>query len=413
MKYVVFLGDGMADRPLKELDGRTPLGYAKHPNMDFMAKNGTYGLVRTVPEGMIPGSDTANLSVFGYDPKVYYSGRSPLEAASIGVPLADTDVTYRCNFVTLTGSNNIEEAIMTDYSAGEITSAESAQLVEFINQRFESETRKLYAGVSYRHCFVMKNAETGAETTPPHDISLKKVSGHLPTGTNAELLMEMMRYAYANLKDHPVNQKRIAEGKNPANAIWFWGEGRKPRLTPFFERFGLTGTVVSAVDLIQGIGICAGLDAPKIPGATGLYTTNFANKGQAAIDAFKSGKDFVYIHVEAPDECGHHAQIKEKVYSIEEIDSKIVGPVLAYLEGCGEDFAALVMPDHPTPIALMTHTTDPIPFALYFKGDHAGRDCRYNEAEAAKTGVFIPQACRILPYMVDRKKTEKTRLIVK
>lgn len=403
MKYVVFLGDGMADRPLKELDNRTPLEAAKHPHMDFMAANGLYGLVRTVPDGMTPGSDTANLSVFGYDPKVYYSGRSPLEAASIGVPLTDTDVTYRCNFVTLSGSDDIENTTMTDYSAGEISSEEARQLADVINAKFRSDSLILYPGVSYRNCLVLKNAETGANLTPPHDISTQKVFGRLPSGTNSALLNQMMRYAYAVLKDHPVNQKRVAEGKNPANAIWFWGEGRKPRLTPFMERFGLTGTVVSAVDLVQGIGVCAGLNSPKIPGATGLYTTNFANKGQAAIDAFRAGKDFVYIHVEAPDECGHHAQIPEKVFSIEQIDEKIVGPVLEYLESTGEDYAAIVMPDHPTPIELMTHTSDPVPFALYRRGDHAARNVQYNESEAAATGVFVPRACNLLPYMIDPK----------
>ena len=402
MKYVIFLGDGMADTPVPELDGKTPLEVAAHPNMDRMAQNGLFGLVRTVPVGMKPGSDTANLSVFGYDPAIYYSGRSPLEAASIGVDLDPDDVTYRCNFVTLSDPEHPDDAYMADYCAGEISSEEAGQLVEVFNERFGSDSVHLYPGVYYRQCLVLKHAETGAELTQPHDIPNQPVRDKFPKGTNAELLNEMIRYAAKVFPAHPVNIRRVREGKNPANAVWFWGEGRRPALRPFKELVGLDGAVISAVDLIQGIGKCAGMQVLKVPGATGNYKTDFAAKGQAAIEAMKNGADYVYIHVEAPDECGHQHQVREKVYSIEQIDEKIIGPVLAYFETCGEDFCAAVLPDHPTPLQVRTHTPDPVPFALY-RGARCGKNgpVRFTEQEAENTGVFIGKGCDLIRHMLD------------
>lgn len=399
MKYAVILGDGMADWPLDELGGKTPLDAANHPAMDRLAQQGTFGLVQTVPDGMKPGSDTANLSVFGYDPKRYYSGRSPLEAASLGIPLVETDVTYRCNLVTLSQEKDIADSTMLDYSAGEISTEEARELILFLDERLSSDGVRLYPGFSYRHCLVLNHAETGAELTPPHDFSGKPVAGRLPEGTNAELLMHWMTEAYLLLKDHPVNAARIAAGKNPANAIWFWGEGRKPALTPFFEKTGLKGAVISAVDLIQGIGRCAEMAVVKVEGATGTYETNFAGKAAAAINVLARGADYVYIHIEAADECGHHGQMKEKIYSIEQIDRQILAPVYEYLESTGEDYVILVLPDHPTPLKIRTHSAEPVPFALYRKGDAAGKAVRYTESDAKLTGVYEDVGYRLIDRM--------------
>ncbi len=401
MKFAVILGDGMADWAVEALGGKTPLEVANHPYMDKFAQDGIFGLVKTVPDGMKPGSDTANLSVFGYDPKQYYSGRSPLEAASLGIDLVQTDVTYRCNLVTLSGEENLRDTAMVDYSAGEISTEEARELILFLDEKLSSEGVRLYPGFSYRHCLVLNHAETGAELTPPHDFSGKPVAGRLPCGTNEALLMHWMTQAHMMLKDHPVNRARVAAGKNPANAIWFWGEGRKPALTPFFDKTGLKGAVISAVDLIQGIGRCAEMEVVKVEGATGTFETNFAGKADAAIDVLSRGADYVYVHIEAADECGHHGQVKEKVYSIEQIDSQVIRPIFDYLERCGEDYAILVLPDHPTPIQIRTHSAEPVPFALYRKGDYAGRSLRYTESDAKTTGVYEDAGHRL----IDRLKS--------
>ncbi|MEG1755526.1 MAG: cofactor-independent phosphoglycerate mutase [Clostridia bacterium] len=400
MKYAVVLGDGMADYPVEELGGKTPLEVANHPAMDYLAQNGTFGLVQTIPEGMNPGSDTANLAVFGYDPRIYYSGRSPLEAASLGITLNLSDVTYRCNFVTLSGSDDMEQTWMQDYSAGEISSAEAAQLVTMLNLELGRDGVALHPGFSYRQCLVLRNADTGAQLTPPHDISGQSVRGKLPFGTNGALLYSWMERAYAMLRNHPVNRARIAAGKNPANAIWFWGEGRKPSLTPFLEKNGLHGAVVSAVDLVQGIGKCAEMQVLKVDGATGTYTTNFSGKAEAAIHALATDCDYVYIHLEAPDECGHHHQIPEKIFSIEQIDQKVLIPVLRYLEDSGEDYTVLLMPDHPTPLSLRTHVSDPVPYVIYRRGDHAGHCCRYTEQDAAATKNLITEGHTLMQRMI-------------
>jgi 2,3-bisphosphoglycerate-independent phosphoglycerate mutase len=389
MKLAVILGDGMADWAVDALGGKTPLEVANHPYMDKFAQDGEFGLVKTVPEGMKPGSDTANLSVFGYDPKRYYSGRSPLEAASLGIDLVETDVTYRCNLVTLSDEATLADTTMLDYSAGEISTEEARELILFLDERLASQGVRLYPGFSYRHCLVLNQADTGAELIPPHDFSGKPVADKLPTGTNQSLLMRWMEAAFSLLKDHPINLAREASGKNPANAIWFWGEGRRPALTPFLEKYGLRGAVISAVDLIQGIGRCAGMEVVKVEGATGTFETNFAGKAAAAIDVLSRGADYVYVHIEAADECGHHGQVKEKVYSIEQIDLQVIKPVFEYLERCGEDYAILVLPDHPTPLKIRTHSAEPVPFALYRKGDCAGRAVRYTESAAKSTGLFV------------------------
>lgn len=406
MKYVVFLGDGMADRPVPQLNGQTPLEAAKHPCMDRLANAGVMGLVRTVPFGMKPGSDVANLSVLGFDPEVYYSGRSPLEAASIGIDLAEDDVTYRCNFVTLSDPENFDAATMVDYCSDEITSAEAAQLVEVINEKFGSDTVHLYPGVSYRQCLVLRHAETGAELTQPHDIPGQPVADRLPTGTNAELLRDIMAYAAKTFPNHPVNLARVAAGKHPANMTWFWGEGRRPALKPYKELFGLDGAVISAVDLIQGIGKCADMRVIEVEGATGNYHTDFAAKGRAAIEALETGCDYVYIHVEAADECGHQYQIPEKVWSIEQIDEKVMAPVLDYLENCGEDYVVLLMPDHPTPLDIRTHTADPVPFVIYRSGSvqQSSEPVRYTEKMATETGVFVERGDQLIKILLGEEK---------
>ena len=399
MKFAVILGDGMADWPVEELGERTPLEAAHHPMMDQLASDGEFGLVKTVPDGMKPGSDTANLSVFGYDPNRYYSGRSPLEAASLGIVLAGTDVTYRCNLVTLSDAADIADTTMMDYSAGEIPTEEARELILFLDERLASEGVRLYPGFSYRHCLVLNRAETGAELTPPHDFSGKPVEGKLPQGTNAQLLMHWMTEAFTLLKDHPINVSRVAAGKNPANDIWFWGEGRKPALTPFLKKTGLKGAVISAVDLIQGIGKCAEMEVVKVDGATGTYETNFTGKATAAIDVLARGADYVYVHIEAADECGHHSQLKEKIYSIEQIDAKVLKPIYDYLESTGEDYVILVLPDHPTPLKIRTHSAEPVPFTLYRKGDAAGKLLRYTENDAKITEVYVDAGHRLVDRM--------------
>ncbi|WP_195277074.1 cofactor-independent phosphoglycerate mutase [Anaerotruncus rubiinfantis] len=404
MKYVVMLGDGMADRPVPELGGKTPLEAAVKPNMDFLAQHGTVGMVKTVPEGMPPGSDTANLSVMGYDPKIYYSGRSPLEAVSMGIPLAADDVTFRCNLVTLSDEENYEDTTMLDYSSGEISTAESTELINFLNERFKSETINLYPGISYRHCLVLKHAETGSICTPPHDISLKPVKEYLPQGRYGHLLYGMMKRSRELLKDHPVNKARIAAGKNPATSCWFWGEGTRPALSSFEEKFGVKGGVISAVDLIKGIAICAGLKSVDVEGATGNVDTNFAGKAQAALALLHDGCDFVYIHVEAPDECGHRHEVENKVKSIELIDRDILGRLIPALQKEGEDFAVLLAPDHPTPLDIRTHSSDPVPFVLYRSyRESVHTTPRYTEALAEKTGVYIPEGCRLMEALIQEK----------
>lgn len=401
MKYIVVLGDGMADYKLEELGGKTPLQYAKKPHIDALARKAEVGLCKTVPDGFKPGSDVANLSVMGYDPKDCYTGRSPLEAVSIGIKLAPTDVTLRCNLVTVSDEEPYEEKRMLDYSAGEISTAEAGELIQFLKAHLDAEDMTLYAGVSYRHCLVVHNGKTGHELTPPHDISGKPVKGRLPLGPYGERYLSMMKRSYDLLKDHPINRARIAAGKNPANSVWFWGEGTKPALENFREKFGLQGGVISAVDLVKGIGILAGMQVIDVEGATGNYDTNFAGKADAALGALLGGLDFVYIHMEAPDECGHQGDIAHKVYSIEQIDEKVAAPLVRGLKEAGEPFKMLICPDHPTPIAVRTHVADPIPYLLYSSEEERSNGAEsYDEDAAAKTGMFVPAGCMLLQKML-------------
>ena len=401
MKYFVILGDGMADRPFDGLGGKTPLEVAEHPTMDYIASKGICGMAKTVPQGMPPGSDTANLSAMGYDPKIYYTGRSPLEAVSMGIDLALSDVTYRCNTVTLSDDENYENCTMIDYSCDEISTAESTQIINDLNAIFQTEQLRLYPGISYRHCLVLQDADDGADTTPPHDILEQQVTNYLPKGQNSELLLSMMKRSRELLRDHPVNKSRIARGLNPVSSLWFWGEGRKPNLTAFAEKFGKKGAVVSAVDLIKGIGICAGLDSIDVEGATGNIDTNWKGKAQAAIDALLSGDDFVYVHMEAPDECGHRFEPENKVKAIELIDREVLRPMMDAMEKAGEDYSILLMPDHPTPLELRTHTPDPVPFVIYRSNDEKdnGPD-RYTEADAASTGVYVDEGYHLMEQLI-------------
>ncbi|MEZ4357059.1 MAG: cofactor-independent phosphoglycerate mutase [Eubacteriales bacterium] len=399
MKYIVILGDGMADYPIEELGGKTPLQIAKKPNMDFIAQHGMTGLVKTIPDGLKPGSDTANLSVLGYDPKVYYSGRSPLEAVSMGITLNDNDVTYRCNLVNLSAEDNFYESTMIDYSSDEITTEESKVLIDYLNKNLKCEGFNLYAGISYRHCLVLRDAATGADLTPPHDISKKKIKEYLPKGQNSELLLDLMKRSYKLLKDHPINKAREERGLKAANSMWFWGEGTKPKLPPFSEKFKLRGAVVSAVDLIKGIGICAGMKSIDVEGATGTINTNFSGKAKAVIDILNEGYDFVYVHIEAPDECGHRNELNEKIKAISLIDEKIIGPIIKSLNDKKEDYAIMVLPDHPTPLSINTHTSDPVPFAIYKSSKKLnGAADAYDEKSAAKTGIFIDPGHKLLDF---------------
>ena len=391
MKYAVVLYDGMADYPVAALEGKTPMQVAKKPIFDSLAKKGRVGLVRTVAEGLKPGSDVANLSVLGYDPKKCYTGRSPLESVSIGVKMKDTDVSLRCNTVTLSDDEIFENKRMLDYSAGDISTEESREIIKAVQEHFGNDKFAFYAGVSYRHCLIVNNGTTDlGKMTPPHDISGKVIGEHLSTSENAKELLEMMKESYELLKNHPVNLKRIAQGKRPANAIWLWGEGKKPMLESFEKLHGLKGSVISAVDLLKGIGICAGMNTPFVEGATGYIDTNFAGKAQKAVEEWESGVDFVYLHFEAPDECGHRNEPENKVRAIEFIDEQVLPVILQYLDNCGDDYKIMILPDHPTPIATMTHASDPVPFMIYHKNkpiDSAVSSI--NEITAKNTGDFV------------------------
>ena len=398
MKYVVILGDGMADFGIPELGGKTPLQAANKPNMDFLAQHGELGMVKTVPDGIPPGSDSANLSVFGYNPQVFYTGRSPLEAVSMGIDLASDDVAFRCNLVTLSGEDKYEEKIMLDYSSDEISTEESAQLINTVNDSLGSSTHVFYPGISYRHCMVWKHGPNEFALTPPHDILERRIGGYMPAGSKyAEIIASYMKASVDIFKDHPVNLARIARGLNPATSIWLWGNGKRPSIPLFKDKYGLNGSVISAVDLIKGIGLCAGMKSIDVEGATGNIHTNFKGKADAAIKALENGADFVYVHVEAPDECGHRYEIDNKVRSIELIDEFIVGPILSALEKY-DKYKVLLLPDHPTPLSLRTHTSDPVPYVLYDSGVGSQYDSgdgssntvvKYDEVSAESTGNYI------------------------
>lgn len=389
MKYIVILGDGMSDYPVPELGNKTPLQVAKKPNIDRLAQYGQLGLVKTVPETLPPGSDVANLSVLGYEPEKYYTGRSPLEAASIGIDLKDTDVTFRTNLVTLSEAERYEDRVMVDYSSDEISTEEAHQLLDTIQAHFNNELYTYYKGISYRHCLLWEKGSLDLDLTPPHDILGKRVADYLPSGKDGLPLLKMMKESQRLLENHPVNLKRKEKGLRPANSIWIWGEGKKPALDPFKDKYGLSGAVISAVDLIKGLGILAGMDSIDVKGATGNIDTNYLGKAQAALDALSQGKDFVFVHIEAPDECGHRYEIDNKVKSIELIDELVVASLIKGLE-VYEDYKILVLPDHPTPLSLRTHTRDPVPYILYQKSRaKKGSSMTYNEKNAQDTGIFI------------------------
>ncbi len=402
MKYVVVLCDGMADYPVPALAGKTPMMCAVKPNMDALAQKGEVGLVRTVAKGLKPGSDVANMSVLGFDPKKYYTGRSPLEAASIGVDLKDTDVTLRTNLVTLSDEPNYEDKTMVDYCAGDISTAEAAEIMKDIQAHFGNELFRFYAGVSYRHCLVWSNGTTDlGDMTPPHDISGRVIGEYLSKSENAKPLVQMMRDSYAFLSEHPVNKKRVAEGKRPANSIWMWGEGKKPMLPAFYDVYGKKGAIVSAVDLLKGIAKCAKMEAPEVEGATGYIDTNFEGKAHAAVDALKNGCDFAYIHLEAPDECGHRNEPENKVKAIEMIDSRVLPIVLDGLKEIGEDYKIMILPDHPTPIVTQTHASDPVPYMIYHKANEKQGVETLNEETAKNTGVFIENGPDIMKKFLE------------
>ena len=398
MKYIVVLGDGMADYPVKELGGKTPLEAAKKPNIDFLCKKGTLGTVSNVPENLKPGSDVANLSAMGYDPQKYYSGRSPLEAVSIGIDLKETDVVFRCNVVTLTeDEDEYTEKTIIDHSADEITTEEAAELINAIQKEFGNDHLTFYPGISYRHALVWDNGSLNVDLTPPHDILERKIGEYMPKGDGSEEIFEIMKKSYDVLKNHPVNIKRKERGLNPANSIWIWGEGKKPRLDNFEEKFGKKGSVISAVDLIKGIAICAGLESIDVEGATGNIHTNFKGKAEAALKTLKNGKDFVYIHMEAPDECGHRHEIENKVKSIELIDKEVVGYIVSEMKKAGEDFKMLILPDHPTPLDLRTHTRDAVPFLIYDSTNEKNNKIdSYTEKNAESANFYIKEGYTLL-----------------
>ncbi len=400
MKYIVLLGDGMADYPVPDLDGKTPLEAAHIPTFDKLAQEGDTGLVHTIPQGFPPGSDVANLCVMGYDPVQFYSGRSPLEAVSIGVPLAADDVTYRMNLVTVTEDGAFENLTMVDHSAGEITTAEADALVQALNEALPLAGNEIYTGTSYRHCLVVHGGQTGADQTPPHDILEQKIGAYLPKGVQADYFNQLMRASMPILKDHPVNRKRIAEGKRPANLAWFWGEGTSPALTPFKELYGKTGGVVSAVDLLKGLGLSAGLTAPEVEGATGTLDTNYEGKLAAALAILKDN-DFVYLHFEGPDEAGHHGNPVEKITAIERLDQRVLQPLMAALAEASEPYHLLLMPDHATPIVERTHTADPIPFTLYRSNQAPTHPAKgYTEKYAQETGWVVPEGHTLMRLLL-------------
>lgn len=403
MKYIVVLGDGMADYAVDEFDGKTILDVADKPNMDYMAEHGELGLIQTVPEGLKPGSDVANLSVMGYDTKKCYTGRSPLEAASIGVDLKPTDVTFRANLVTLSDEENYEDKTMLDYSAGEISTEEAKELIEAVEKELHTDLIHFYAGVSYRHLLVWDGGSTKVKLTPPHDISDKKIVGHLPEGEGADKLLELMKKSEKILKNHPVNLERIKNGKHPATSIWIWGEGTKPVLEKFEDRYGLRGSVISAVDLIKGIAVCAGMKSIDVEGANGNHDTNYEGKADAAFDALtKDGADFIYIHLEGPDECGHRGESDNKKYAVEMIDKKIVGELKKRMEEAKIDYKMMILPDHPTPIRLKTHVSDPVPYIIYDPKNEKATNLSYNEKNAAKTGIKKNSGVELMKHFLDK-----------
>ena len=398
MKYLVMLCDGMADEPSEILGGKTPMELANKPTMDRLAKASEIGTAKTVAENMSPGSDVANLAVLGYDAQKYYSGRSPLEAASIGIDLKDDDVTFRCNLVTLSDEEDYEDKTILDYCADDISTEEARKIIETVEEKLGNEEFKFYSGVSYRHCLVWsKGNPKPGKLTPPHDITGRKIKDFLPTDIAKEKLLPLMKASFEFLKEHPVNKERIARGKRPANSIWLWGEGTKPMLDSFETLYGIKGSMISAVDLLKGIAICARMNSVDVEGATGYIDTNFEGKAEAAINEFKNGAELVYVHVEAPDECGHRFEAENKVKSIELIDEKVLTPIVKALEEIGEDFAVLVCPDHPTPLNTKTHSRTPVPYLIYRSNEHKNSGVeKFTEKSAVDTGIYVEEGYTLM-----------------
>lgn len=401
MKYIVILADGMADEPLQELGGKTPLEYACTPAMDDLAGKGRMGMVRTVPAGMKPGSDIANLSVLGYDPVHNYSGRSPLEALSVGVKMEPGDVIHRCNLVTLSDEGPYDQKVILDHSAGEISTEDANILMDAVRDAFNNEEFQFYTGTSYRHITVWKNGQV-LDFEQPHDHLGDVIGPYLPQNPK---FREMMEKSFKILDRHPLNQKRAAEGKNKANSLWFWGAGTKPSLQNFCEKTGLRGTMISAVDLLKGIATGTGMDVAYVPGANGSLDTNYSGKADAALRALLAdGQDFVYIHVEAPDEMGHQGNMQHKVKAIEFIDSMVIAPMKKTLDDSGEDYRMIILPDHPTPIRLRTHTAEPVPFVLYDSRQEQKKVAHFSEAEAAATGYNVPEGHCLLDILIEENE---------
>lgn len=400
MKYIVILCDGTADEPLESLGGRTPLEAARTPGMDRLAGKSEIGMVRTVPEGMAPGSDTANLSVIGYDPRKYYSGRSPLEALSIGADMAADDVSFRCNLVTLSeNEEKYEDRHILDHSSGEISTAEAAELMEALKTGLQREGYTFYTGISYRHLLIQSKGKV-VDLTAPHDILTKRIGEYLP---GDPVLREMMVKSYDILKDHPVNIKRREQGKNPANSAWFWGAGTRPALISFEKKNGVKGAMISAVDLLKGIAVGAEMDNITVEGANGGLDTNYAGKGQAAVKALiRDGYDFVYVHIEAPDEMGHQGSAENKILAIERIDEKIICPVVQAFQEAGTDFRMLILPDHPTPVRVRTHTGDPVPYLLYDSTENVNGPDTYSEKTGAQTGIYVAEGYTLLSRLLGK-----------
>lgn len=401
MKYVVVLGDGMADEPIEALGGRTPLEYADTPNLDRLSKLSEIGMVHTIPEGMKPGSDTANLSVMGYDPRKYYSGRSPLEALSIGVPMKDTDIALRCNIVTISEEDlPFEEQTIIDHSSSEISTQDCAVLLQEVAKELANETYQFYVGTSYRHCLIW-NQGSVIELAQPHDVLGQVIGQYLPQDKE---LRRMMERSYEILKDHPINVERKKQGLNPANCCWFWGAGTRPALTSFEEKTGKKGMMVSAVDLLKGIAVGAGMGVALVEGANGGLHTNYEGKVAAAVKAVtQDGYDFAYIHVEAPDEMGHQGSVERKVKAIEYLDTRVIGPLAEQLEAAGEDFRLLVLPDHPTPIRVRTHTSDLVPYLLYDSTAPQAHTWNYNEKEGRASGNLVPVGHTLIDYFLEKE----------
>jgi len=399
MKYLILVPDGAGDEVIEALGNKTPLEVAEMQTINELAHKGTVGMVKTIPPGVAPGSDAANLSVMGYDPAIYLTGRSPLEAASIGIEMSDTDVAFRTNIITLAGEGDYEDLIIKDHSSGDITTEEADQLIKAVDEAIGTDMIKFYTGVSYRHCMIVHNGETDYDLTPPHDVLDQRAGAHLPKGEGSEFITEMMKKSYEILKDHPVNKSRIERGLNPANTIWIWGQGKKPSLSSFYDKYGIKGTAISAVDLIKGIAICAGLNSVDVEGATGTLHTNFDGKAEAAIREFRDGKDFVYMHLEGPDECSHQGDRDGKIECMKSIDQKVLKPILDSLKEDGEDYRVLVVPDHRTPLAIRTHSATPVPFVIYDSTDEQPYDEAKSFCEkAGEKGMYFDSGFELADY---------------